>query len=530
MSNFNMASVEPTVRKFVVAETGCYDDQFFRPYELNAQQNDLNLFQELVEGQTRVSSVGLASVAGSLLNPRAVVNSSAVIANGWGTRRCRFILIVEFPVGLGNSEIEVITGYTDYLGVSLLGRSAKFDPSMLFYINSTMHVRQTLMRDGPTPYYSYTAVDASHLIMPSMSSGGILLNSYGDNHISLLRPQDVLGGLQTNNILSGEIKDTRNKMVGHSIKKSRRSNSVASDYLARTVNAIVASEELKGEGSPLNNNNIYSSSRARDDVKEPMAARDSFLRLINDRTTFRNERNFSYKELCGIFPYLDNDNAGVTMFVPRGRIVRQDIPDAVPGVGMPMSDSGPVTQVAVKLANNLPAIMMDLLLMHITCFITNESIGGVPSVRVDASEAIIDIDKTQLVNLFIERVVKEVLPAITDNNRINFNAFISVDVLGNTHMRIGYAGNHITDYLIPSFCDNLFTPVISDTQVSVSAMATDVKELASFLIDNSFLASGGSQDQNSIFLPMNNKPIIKGSQNGNFSDLNYSDLNANFSL
>lgn len=490
----------PILKRLSLVETGTYDDQYFKPYQLIPSQQDLVEFQELAYGNTRVSSVGMAGLAGRMLEPRAQASGAVGIANGWGTRRCRFLMEIQFPTGLGNYITEYVTGHTDYVGASMMGRRATLDGGMLFSVNNTVSVRNTMNRSGGTgTFMSSTILDSSHVISPVMRDSSSMLTGLSNPVVSLLRPQDIIGPMQTMS-LPGDTTDTRNMMIGLSVKKSRRSNGLPTEYLARAINAVAASEELQTlqvEGAQ--NSDVYSGTRARDELREPLATRDYFLRMLNTQTSFKYERSFTFKELCGLFPNADD----IFTFSPRGQLVQKDFFEAVRGGTQSMADCGPVTMVATKLSTALPAIMIDLLLSEINFEVTNETMGDRPYIKINGHQSFADVDTSPYVHAFMERLEREIIPDITNNGNMSIKAFIYVDVLGDTNMKISFAGSPITPYCIPSFSDALFNPIISDDASLASAISHDISNMANMLGTTSNKAQfntpfthSGNQQQN----------------------------------
>lgn len=498
---------QPVLRRLFLVETGTYDDQYHRPYVFNPSQGDVNEFQEVTYGDTRVTPTGIAAVAGRMIKPRAMAGHAIGIAGGWGNRRLRFLMIVEFPVGLGNSQLEVITGYTDHVGVSMHGRAPVLDPHMRFYINNTVSIRVTNQQFGGGQVQPcYTVIEAAHLIVPVVNAAGNLMTTHQSPTTHLMRPQDVLGAWQATT-LPGDTVDTRNQMLGNTVKMSRRSNGLAPEYLTRITNAIVGSETTVAETIGLKRDEVYTATRARDDVREPMAARDQFLRFINNgaNSEFQWERNVTYGSLRGMFPNIDADE--ITSFTPRNSVVRNDFAAPERGMTESLGGAGPLQSIAVQLANMLPAIMMDLMLAEVNMEISNQTLDGVPFVKIgeNASRCFVPVDSTPYATLFAQRVVKEVFPALTDGNNIALHGFIYVDILGTTHMRISYAGSHITDFMVPTFCDGLFAPTVTDQGSNLTSMATQIHDLATPLINRHVeLLTGATKPQPSTFVGLHN--------------------------
>ncbi len=87
-------------------------------------------------------------IAGQLVSPSAAPHGAIGIANGWDTRRLRFILEYHVQMNTGAYCIYYIQGYTDHPGIIMRGPNSKFDDNMLFFINSITAIQRSTINTG----------------------------------------------------------------------------------------------------------------------------------------------------------------------------------------------------------------------------------------------------------------------------------------------------------------------------------------------------------------------------------------------
>jgi hypothetical protein len=79
---------------------------------------------------------------------------------------------------------------------------------------------------------------------------------------------------------------------------------------------------------------------------------------------------------------------------------------------------------------------------------------------------------------FTERLKNEVLKGISNNNLITFDLTMQIDLVGETFIRISLNGQPHIDYMMPSFCDALAAPVLTQDGSDLYTMANDLTTLA----------------------------------------------------
>ena len=258
------------VTRFVLIETGTYNEQVSRPYETNVDGSVINALQERFSSSNHFDSAGLAGIANQFIAPSATPEAKVDIINGWSERRFRFMMEVQTKTKMGTT-IEEVLGYTNNLGATLSGA---IDPQMEFFINSVVTIRITRATSplGHTQEYRNT-VDCSQILVDDNWSG-----LYGDK-LFKMRPTDVFAtmtrtGLQEYMPNGG---DTRNMLTSAPIK-ARRSSNLAPEFAASILDMYQKSQSMAEFGQ--SEDEIIS--KARDFAQEQLVSADPFIRAISN--------------------------------------------------------------------------------------------------------------------------------------------------------------------------------------------------------------------------------------------------------
>lgn len=447
----------------LMVHTNTYNDQVIRPFEANVNTNIMESLREATQYGESISSAGLAGVAGSVLRPQAQAASGIVMYNGWDTRRIRFMLSVTVPMGGGGFVHEVVSGYTDHYGLSVDGTSV--DPNMRLFFNNTVVMNSCQVPTAGMGMQNQVRVaEATHLLMPApgYSNGSAI-----DTHT--MRPEDLMNAISTNMITDGSRLDMRTNFAMSPVKKSYRTNALAPEYLARTLKAVDHAMQIDNN---MEHNTLYA--EARGFVKEPMLNADMFIGMLAHRTRFKENGFITYAELCAVFPETESVR---TTIMPREA---QRVTSMMPGRGeteywhMPTNE----TVIATILTHAVPALMMELMLTKLTFTATNMTLNGQPEIQFRDPRGFIDgMDMTPYVQRFMHRFLTEVMADITRNNLFQVNLAMTCNILGDTMITISISGGASVDYVAPSFCDAMFSPLITTDLFAFQAMAHDLDTL-----------------------------------------------------
>ncbi len=470
------------VTKLLFACSGTYHDQVHRPYIPSVNGFNINLYNEITQGQKNVSAQQLAGIAGNIIQPQAIHASVANIPNAWGTQRLRFLMEVKTKTSFGGDVIEVLTGFTNHYGIN--PNSKAVDDAMQMHFNNVIQIRRTIV-NGPTgQYVNSTVIDTSHVLTSPMtmgmqipSAGMTGLGGFMPPHpnVYTMTPMDVVGEL-SKSYLGAETIDLRNQFVGNDIRKSQRGNNIPSNYLARTINSISHAIDLTNVTAGSDPIDVYS--EARNSVKENYISSDPFLYFLNTHTTFQYARFITFGELAKHFPSIKHPS--ITKFnIATGEKLAQ-LPTAT-GNWEYMTSATMETVIASSLANSVPALMMDLMLTKLTLNATNMVMGAAGAVDVICTNFLgfTEVDLSPYVERFRMLFLNNVWPTISSNNTIDLAIQVNCDVLGDTFVSVSMMGKPAVPYAIPSFGDALFSTIVTPDNSHVVGMAQVINAMTS---------------------------------------------------
>jgi hypothetical protein len=449
------------ITKLLFIDTGTYNDMVARPYRSNITAQSVKTFEELTSGGMNVNAAALSGFAGSVIKPATTPVGNISIPNGWDVRRMRFMMEIEVNAGNGSGLKQILTGYTDYDGVSNGGH---VDPNMKLYINNSMTFR-TVTEVGPMGTYTRCMLnDTSQILIPPTG-----FHNLGNPNVAVsMRPEDVMMSMMVNSLGDNDVNDLRQTFLG-GLKKSARGNSVAPAYMSRMIQGLHAAQN---ETDPFTGEVKDMYAKARDNVRDPILSYDQTLSRFTMETAYQDNASVSYAELCRLFPETDH----------IAQITRLSRPEQQASMSRGSTEywhvSTPEAVMATTLASAIPAIMMELMLTKITVMASNDTLDGQFHVRVeDVASFTEGVDLGPFVMRFIDRLKLEVLRDLCSNNSITFNIAMKANVIGDSLIKISFNCGPTVDFMMPSFCDALCTPVITAHQTDLRTIAHDIEAL-----------------------------------------------------
>lgn len=468
------------VLKFFLIETGSYDDVMLRPYttKLDNESNAVNQLQEATRGGQIITAGALAGVAGNILTQQAQPEGFATIANGWSERRFRFYLELELNKTALTRNRQIISGYTDHVGVSnLTGSSINIDPNMQLMFNNTVLLRDTMTRgavDG-APSYQTTVADDSQILR-----GGYAANTQGQIQNNLntfgMRPEDVFGlqaaGTTVMNHGGGPVADMR-MTFATGTRKSTRDNGIPSRYLAKSLSSLnMAYSQTDTAHNPASA--VFG--QAFGAVREQGMYSDEFFSVLQNRASnFTSHGMVSYLELCHILPDADHN---ATVF--RAGSMRQQSENYTRGQAEHWGGTDTATLFASRLMASVPGALIENMMTSIFFTATNQTRDGkfVVTFQGESVQGFTQgLDLTGYLQRFEQTLVLEILNTLTNNSLIDINISVGIDIMGETRLWVSVGGEPAVEFVAPSFCDALYSPVMTINLQSVEGIGQDIDRL-----------------------------------------------------
>jgi hypothetical protein len=468
----NRNNVQLRFAKLTMAETGTYNDIMLRPYNVQMDGTMINNITNRVAtlGGGKVSGAMLAGIASEAIAPSSEYSYQIAIPNGWGQKRIRFVLEVHCHFGVGSDMIYYFQGYTDFPGVNLATKHIA--PEMVFVINSLLGVTRAMV-PGPTGMSVRDIVTESSQVLSdphwqSISQGSMLT----------MRPQDVFTGMQGAYIQQGfsymnknNFQDARNVLRSEPVR-SNRLNNMPGSYMAKVIDGYTTAQELSGFGQ----GDADILSRSIEQVYESPLMENPFLRaLSNIRGMSQMSNRFLFSDLMAIDPGV----AANINFAVVGQTQMVGVHQA--GSSEFWNGTNRETIVATLLSHSVPAIMMDLLLNRTIFQATNHTIDGHVEITMVDAKSLSSID-VRNVNMFQARLEREVLYDISFGNQESYMINMRVDLFGETEIVVSLGSGPMIKYVTPSFCDNLYAPVVTGSAEQFQGVCHDFESLVNNIV------------------------------------------------
>jgi hypothetical protein len=455
------------IKRLIFVETGTYNDQALRPYETHVNDQTLRMIQEATHDGRQLQPTNLAGVAGAIVRPSAASIGTVSIENGWDTKRFRFLMEVEFADFTGGATIQYISGSTSHADLS----HGKFiDPRMQLYLNNIVKTRQVVEMTPMGQMTRQTVSEASQILTGSYNPQITGLA----NSPQTMRPEDVFGTIGLSVLGDADTFDLRSSFGGGA-KKSSRKNGAATSYLSRVMTSYKTATQKAEYSDQL----PQMMDDASGQVREGLVSQDPFMSHLMRHTGFAQGTSVSYDELCQMQPGLEHDDSTVKVILNRVVLASGWQPH-VRGQTEHWSGTTRETIFATTLAHAVPAIMMELMLTEITMSITNRTQDGsfVSQFLAPPDSFTVGVDLSPSLDLLLRRMETEVLRDLTMNNQIDIQLVLHIDVLGESIIDIAIMGGPLIKYVVPSFCDALMAPVITNNAKHLQIFANDISALA----------------------------------------------------
>ncbi len=475
------------VVQLILLETGTYNDMYYRTYETRVNNQSLNILHEATRGGEVLQPSALAGVAGLFLKPTAAVTGANVAQapNGFGQKRFRFMMKINYTTTLGSANTLVYTGFTDTFNfVSLNTNECDLPPEMRFHFNTAMVLRTDTVPTPSGPMAVNRMVEATHVI-----NGAPQANlQYGMNGAPgmpvpthTVRPEDVVWAMESNFLSQGMPTSTFDLRQGFSqgvLKKSHRSDNTAPNYMSKLLTGL--REASTQDLNMVNYSDLIEN--AHSNVAAPLVQRDPFLSRLLEATGLVEGGFITWSELRGISPSVDRSE--VTKVITERQLVRDYKSEGLyydpstRGSSAEWHGADNITVMATILQQAIPALMFDVAMLSTHIAATNQTVNGQFVVTVDTSrgfQGAIDLSREEMI--LRQRLVNEVLRDITQNGLIDINLDMRFNVLGDSEIWISVAGSPRYKYVTPSFMDGLLPPILTNNPNDIRLMGVNMEKI-----------------------------------------------------
>ena len=483
------------IAKLFIQQTGTYNPQFRRAYELNLSSTVESKLEEVVAGKQTINPVHLIAADQQLVAPSATPESSIMIVNGWDTPRLRFMLVVEVEDHVGTSTVTTLQGYTEFADTSMGGN---IDPKMLFFINNVSQSRVVRTR---TPLGQ---MDRHQVMMSNQLIGDSAYHHRGigtPEKTFSMTPEDVFKNMQNIEVMSmsgfgddpeSMFMDTRSHVTGV-VKMNDRKNTIPGQYASTILNTYLGCRATDPDNDVvIANGDFYSTCSAH--IEHQHTTRDEFMSFLeNRRAGF-----MAYRGTAGTNTFTYDD---LMIFDPNVRAVTHVIPNTNGLHSMGQTEgwggSGPETLFAASIASSIAGAMHQNNIARIAFRSTNTAsfTREITTLITVVNGPNPNADMTREIQGFKFQLENVILFAASYGNTMAFDVDVTIDLAGDTWINVSLEGHPVTAYVVPTFCDALMAPVVTMDRSRFDMLTTNLESLGNQLHHTS-TQGAWSQDKN----------------------------------
>lgn len=474
-----------------------YQDIYRRSYNSHV---DGAIEQQLIDSTNngaQITKHSLSGVASQILRPSSNIGNMASMVHGWQTPRYRFLLKVEEEGQLGVSTIAFYTGYTEHSeGIIIHGIDSVIDPNMYMHVTSVSRTRISNVQVGAVPSRNFNNVGNQQFLFGDSTAETLAGNVAGTywkmRPEDVFRSQNLLNSLSEVGLTPYSTIDTTGSLTALGGDVSSRENNVASSYLSKTLRAL-RNAHTDYESSATDA--TYDAAKA---VNEGYISYNPFFNvMMNYAEAILNSGRFRYGDLQKVASYLDdvtnvfssNNMMQYTGQQSAGMTLNMGLQymDNVPSADNTEHWKGSTTEtiVAYNIAMALPAMMLDKFVSSFRINITNQTLDG------SIQHAIMDISPIDPLlegNMMVagetlaDQITMEILGPNSNFGALPFRCMIDCNVFGDTSILISFNGAPDTPYVMPTFADNMATPIITADRNVFQSVTNDIYNITEGLV------------------------------------------------
>lgn len=481
-NDFSQGNGNCFIQELIIMEVPPQQNQSTRPYHMEVDTTMLNKTADMCATHNNLDYDLVGSTIGSgILKPASTPGAKIDIVNGWSERRFVFTLTVRFHFdSFGTDSFEIISGYTSYNGLSSLSGRPMLDPNMDFVINSItpVHVRQAGNEQFMVP-------DENTLLISSDNyNRGFNSNL---NSIYSLAPGNVLGYTSVNNMPSvdGMVYNTLANVKSVPSLENRNFNNPV-NYTTELINGFrLAQIEDDQMGGFSSNPDFMSNVQNKGKLYSKSPLNNRFLTFLGELTNKPYTNSFTISDLTLLDPTLrtDDDRIHVLEAIYNG---------IMPNDAMHANGSDYVTLSAIKINTYLPSIMCQFGIATLQFNATNEVIGQIgDEVIITGFTTTSRFDLTPiLIEKLKNRIANEILTSVSENGLISYNVIVDCSLIGNTSIMLGVQGQPPVPYILPTYADSLFAPIITTSKQDLDNLSSSFNNLGAAVRDGVNMTPG----------------------------------------
>lgn len=463
------------VKRLLLREVLEQHDQTIRPFASTYSVEERNKFDEVTQGGALIDASSLSGIASAILRPNARNAATAIVDNGWSTRRFYFWMEMDIQRSKNSVNTEIISGYTDYLGAST--QSASIDPQLRFYVNNHLIVNQVLAVSGTGNGWVPMASANNQVIVPSVLSGA-----------STQRPTDLfttpLVESSVTELLTRHGAIARPTLVhGEQVKLSRRDNLDPASYLSNVLQSQRQSRITAGFMGEAEDITVLAGAATR--TVEHEAGSSPILRNLMQESSFMANGFFTYGELLAMDSTKTLDSRVQVVF---NRAETQWDTFANNNT-QNWAGGDNTTLIANKLSMQFTKLALDNMCTGFEFSATNATPGGMIAVAMTNMHLFSpDMHPTHWldrVTAGIEGMLRAecvMMPHSTISLRASVNPF------GTTRMYISVDNEPEVPFMFATFSDSMVSAIVNPSMDAVMRLSADIRDIST-MTDHNFMTN-----------------------------------------
>lgn len=448
---------------------GTYNDQYCRPIHSHMDGHHINQMETVLNDSKVLGSGALAGLALDILKPKASPEGLAMIPYGWSTQRRRFRLHIQFEDLSNIVTNHYYTGYSEHVGEPSLV-SGLIDPKMLFTINNVDSTQTVRMETNMGTKLVHQPLTNAQVVTPSAQTSSFGIASKEHNYS--LRPESVVDDMTSMDLRSQQhsFKDLTTAILAPQL--SARQYNAAPQYMSMLLsnyrNTVIGEP---GDSADAQLDHLKSL------VKSDRYNQDPFLEFLLSYRTNNPQpgvgpNQFTLDELVRFDP-----NAG-------SKIENLDLggfENNFHMVGRTEGQWGSSTitaQTAATIAAALPTYMSRFNIHSLGFTSTNMSYSGeivTTWVKVDSQNN--GVDNTAQMEALKAKLNNELILGLTNYGRMPFYFKVMCHLIGETYVSVSLAQQPAEEFVTPTFCDSVFSPMVSQSARTLNGLSDSFKSM-----------------------------------------------------
>ena len=431
-------------------------DQFYRPFVPNLDNTMVNNLLHSVEQSRRIDTNSFLRTAGGILSLAAEPQGIVQVPHTLQQARYDFSLSFSTPSPRGE-EIEVISGFTNYDGISNLGH---IDPNLVFHINHR-HVYRKTPRLSAAGNSDLTTLFHDQNVLASVNN---------PNEISM-RPEDAVHYQAVELIRSGSayLNDSSLTLGVGASKLASSSHNSPVNYLVDICKSYVTSITPNANEYDSRHDDYYST--AKGNVTNGTMGTSGFYLAMREQG-YNSSQSFTYSQLMHIWPRPDEFWSVIRP--TNASLMRIGNVDTQHWEG-----ADPDTLVASSLTHILPGILSRFMLMKLDIMIDNLNFGNQPNCSImNYAEMHEGFINEHALACLEQAINSEVGLGLLPQYAETYQIYCSIDLLSTSYFEISLNGNYRTPFHAPHFCSSYMSPMRGPNESSIREIAQGVENLS----------------------------------------------------